>query len=983
MNDDSSRKKGRDRTYRGSIVCSLLASAVALVACGGGESGTPESPNAGTGNGGAGPIAVAPPAAEVAPPTSPPPVPNPGFELAPPPAPDLGLVPAGPAPAPAVIPARPLDMSNPGAALKPVAATSSALENAGLSAALAIDGNPGTRWSSSHVDGAWIQFDFGSKKQIGYMKLVWENAHGKEYALQVSDDGASWSPLRYVSDGKGGTEEFYNLGADARYVRLQGVARATPFGYSLFEVEFKTPGSDNTMASLSTSALPVPPLGAPYVRLLPATQEPLESTQFTLPDGTLVTRFGFAARGRHARERGEEWAEIGHGVNDTVDAAGNPVDKGPGNYLSFVPNYFKNRTWGTEIIDNSNVRGVTRPTLKVNQYFQQAQLAGGHSFFRGFDRPGVLGYGWMASGRLVNDRLFGTNAADCPVVAKPPNGKLLNDSGLNDGCSVVLDAYPPHTELLPDANGVLVPIGRSIPARPLVAGDVIEFTGSFFSTAQAMAPDTGGRRYYTTEVTYVMGQGLRPWYGVQPRLMNAPLPDETLQGGIGSVSYDYADNGTWMFQQQQNNIGMQNMQRFVEGRRLIHTNMLTGDHNEPGNDRYEAAVGLLGPRFNQASCFACHVGNGRSTAPATTGQRLDTMVVRTAMLDADGKQLPHQRYGSAVQMNAVSAAGTPLDWGNSVRVAGFDIQTVTLADGTPVELRKPRLAFDGPVPPIVSLRAAMPMIGGGLLEAVPEADILARVRSTPDADGVKGQANFVHDPETGEVRLGRFGWKAAKVSLRHQSASALLADMSVTSPVYPSRECLAGPARCKTATPDRGLSESDLTTIVQYLQLLAVPAQRSLVSGFPKGVAPLKDLDVNPAQVAAGARLFKDTLRCAACHTTEMKTGKGHLMQELRDQTIRPYTDLLLHDMGPGLADNYAEGQASGNLWRTPPLWGIGYTERVMGDANKVGYLHDGRARTLTEAVMWHAGEALASRNRFAALSAADRQALLAFLKSL
>ena len=372
------------------------------------------------------------------------------------------------------------------------------------------------------------------------------------------------------------------------------------------------------------------------------------------------------------------------------------------------PTTSRTATWGTEIIDNSNVAGVTKPTLRVNQYFQQAQLAGGHSFFRGFDRPGVLGYGWMSPGQLVNDKLANTGVANCPVVPKPPNGKLRNDSGLNDGCSVTLSTYPGHTQLLPDANGVMVPTGKSIPARALVAGDVIEFTGSFFTTTEVMAAlgDTGGKRYYTTEVTYVMGKGLRPWYGVQPRLMNAPLPDETLQGGIGSVSYDYADNGRWIFQQQQNNIGMQNMQRFVEGRQLIHTNMLNGSHTEAGNDRYLPAVGLLGPRFNQTNCFACHVGNGRSPAPSAINQRLDSMAVRTAMLDAKGKQVPDARYGLAVQMNALSQAQTPQDWGNSVRVKEFRVQNVSLADGTIVELRQPVLSFDGPEPAVVSLRAA-------------------------------------------------------------------------------------------------------------------------------------------------------------------------------------------------------------------------------------------------------------------------------------
>lgn len=168
----------------------------------------------------------------------------------------------------------------------------------------------------------------------------------------------------------------------------------------------------------------------------------------------------------------------------------------------------------------------------------------------------------------------------------------------------------------------------------------------------------------------------------------------------------------------------------------------------------------------------------------------------------------------------------------------------------------------------------------------------------------------------------------------------------------------------------------------RYLALVGVPAQRSLASGFPKGVAPLDEHRVDPAQVSAGAQVFR-TLRCTACHATDFKTGPGHLLAELRNQAIKPYTDLLLHDMGAGLADNYTEGQATGSLWRTAPLWGIGYTEKVIGNAASVGYLHDGRARTLTEAVMWHGGEAEKSRQRFEALAKPDRDALLAFLKSL
>ncbi|GAB3390223.1 di-heme oxidoredictase family protein [Massilia agri] len=868
----------------------------------------------------------------------------------------------------------PLDPGQPGVIIKPVQATSSAVENPGMAAGQAIDGNPGTRWASRFEDGAWIQFDFGSKTQVGYMKLQWENSYGREYALQVSDDGQVWRELRYVSGGKGGVEEFFNLGMHARYLRLQGVSRATQYGYSLYEVQFKTPGSDNTLPALATSPQAWPAGGAGMAPL-PGADAPIETLQFTLPDGTLVTRFGARGLARHGRERGEDWNEIGYGPNETVDlATGLPRDKGPGNYLSFVPQYFKNRTWGVEIIDNSRVPGVTRPTLTVNQYTTVDFLSGGIAFFRAFDRPGVTGYGWMAPGELVDG-----NIKLCQPVPYPSGPRLVSSKGINNGCTLLIKNYPGHGGL--DAAGF--PNGTSVPSRALTVGDVIEVSPSMFTTTESLAGkgDNGGIRYYSYEWTYVVGAGLRPWYGVQPRLNSVPLPEATLSGGLGSVPYNYTDEGALMFQQPHNHIGMQNMQRFVEGRRLLHTNFTTGAHNEPGNDPYLDAAGLQGQRFNASSCVACHVNNGRSPAPAALRQRLDSMSVRVASLDGAGRQVPHPQYGSAVQMNAL-AAGASQNWGMGVRVGGFETRNVTLADGSVVQLRKPTLAFEGATPSVASLRAAQPMIGAGLLEAVPEADILARVRPAPDQDGIKGRANFVFDPETRAVRLGRFGWKAGKASLRHQSAEALLLDMAVTSPVYPNRRCASDPANCAGLGAERGISEADLKSISHYLALVAVPAQRSIPSGFPKGVSVLDEHKVDAVQVGAGAKLFQ-AMRCAACHTAEMKTGANHLFAELRNQTIRPYTDLLLHDMGPDLADGYVEGQASGSMWRTAPLWGIGYTEKVMGGAGKVGYLHDGRARSLSEAILWHGGEAERSRQRFEQLSRSDRDALLAFLRSL
>lgn len=869
----------------------------------------------------------------------------------------------------------PVDLGKPGVVVKPAGATSSEPENGGMSAAMAIDGKTNTRWASKPgVDNGWIQFDFARPTHIGYMKLHWEDAYAKRYKLSVSNDNQTWTDLRSVDNGQGKIEEFFNLNTVARHVRLQGIARSGAYGYSLWEVEFKSPGSDNTIPEVPTSAHAFPASGNGWTPL-PGSNDAIESLQFSLPDGTLVTRFGARVQDRHGRERGEEWNEIGYGPNETVDpATGQPRDKGPGRHLTFVPQYHQNRTWGVEVIDRSRVPNNTRPVLIVNQYTLVDFLPGGVAFFRAFDRPGDTGYGWMNPGQLVNDKV-----KICPPTPYPRNNTLYSANLANGDCALQHWTYPGHAEL--NAEGF--PTGRSVNARALVAGDVIEISPSMFSTNAAMQAkgDFGGIRYYSNEWTYVVGQGLRPWYGVQPRLMNAALPPETLSGGIGSVSYNYSDNGSFMFQQPHNHTGMQNMQRFVEGRRLVHTNFTTGKHNEDGNDPHPTIANLQGPRFSQSACIACHTNNGRSPAPAAIDQRLDRMAVRVATTGPDGTQLPHPTYGTTVQMNAASASGTLQNWG-AVRVKDFESRTVNLADGTAVTLRKPILAFDGPAPTTVSLRAAQPMLGTGLLEAVPEADILARVRTSPDQDGVKGVANFVFDPESGAVRLGRFGWKASKASLRHQSASALLQDMAVTSPVYPNRSCDANPAGCASAPKQKGISEADLQQISNYLALLAVPAQRSLPSGFPKGVSPIQELDVDTRQVSSGAKLF-DAMRCVACHTASMKTGSNHLFAELRDQTIRPYTDMLLHDMGPGLADNYKEGQASGSMWRTAPLWGIGYTEKVMNREGAVGYLHDGRARNLTEAIMWHDGEGAAARTRFAKLAKAERDALLAFLRSL
>jgi CxxC motif-containing protein (DUF1111 family) len=291
-------------------------------------------------------------------------------------------------------------------------------------------------------------------------------------------------------------------------------------------------------------------------------------------------------------------------------------------------------------------------------------------------------------------------------------------------------------------------------------------------------------------------------------------------------------------------------------------------------------------------------------------------------------------------------------------------------------LRTPHYAFAGAAPALFSARIAPQLVGMGLLEAIDESTILA-LEDVNDAngDGVSGKVQVSLDPVTGDKRLGRFGWKAGASSLTHQIAGALNTDMGVMTSVMPKPDCGSMQTDCGN---DEGMEMADehLGHLIKYVSLLGIRAQRNL----------------DDADVVKGEALFKD-VGCASCHVTEMKTGQFHPLAELRNQIIHPYTDLLLHDMGPGLADSLGEKEATGAEWRTTPLWGLGLAACVTGGVEGPfqkqtctphhAYLHDGRARSLEEAILWHAGEGQASTDAFKALAAGDRAALIKFLESL
>ncbi len=395
----------------------------------------------------------------------------------------------------------------------------------------------------------------------------------------------------------------------------------------------------------------------------------------------------------------------------------------------------------------------------------------------------------------------------------------------------------------------------------------------------------------------------------------------------------------------------------------------------------------LGPLYNSRSCQSCHFKDGRGHPPNANfpDDSAESMFLRLSIppeTDEQREVLASHRantigeptYGGQLQDVAIQGH----DNEGHMHITYEDVP-VDLDDGTKVSLRRPTYSIDdlkfGPLHPkvMMSPRVAPQMIGLGLLEAVPEDQIRALADpADKDGDGISGRTNEVWSKENNKVALGRFGWKAGEPSIKQQSAGAFSGDIGLSTQINPnpSGDCTKAQTFCLNAPNgntkrDGGYEVSPklLDFVTFYAQNLAVPKRRN----------------INDPEVAKGKQLFAK-LGCSSCHTPSLTTGNAEGQPHLSNQKIWPYTDLLLHDMGEGLADNRPEGMANGQEWRTAPLWGIGLTETVSGHTF---FLHDGRARNIEEAILWHGGEAQSARDGYAALPKADREALIRFVESL
>ena len=432
--------------------------------------------------------------------------------------------------------------------------------------------------------------------------------------------------------------------------------------------------------------------------------------------------------------------------------------------------------------------------------------------------------------------------------------------------------------------------------------------------------------------------------------------NEAFSGGETTI-FDVSVNA---FGFQAPNLVGDNSLFFFTGNSLFNQNWVTAPASTTARDG-------LGPFFNARACSTCHFKDGRGKAPEFVGDLNHGLLLRLSVpgTDANGGNNPDPIYGGQLQDQSIT---------NTTTEASFSIsytdKVINYADGTSVTLRNPEyiisdLAYGGLASNLqVSPRIAQQMVGLGLLEALSEATLLSFADEfDTDNDGISGKPNYVWNIEKQATTIGRFGWKANQPTIKQQVAGAFAGDLGITSTLFPDENCSEG-VDCNDfangGSPE--ISDENISKVALYSSTLAVPGRR----------------DFDEIDILEGKQLFIES-NCTACHIAKMTTS-SHEIPALENQTIRPYTDLLLHDMGADLADNTPDFKATGNEWRTPPLWGIGLIETVNGHTN---LLHDGRARTIEEAILWHGGEAENAKNAFMNYTQVERNKIINFIKTL
>lgn len=872
-------------------------------------------------------------------------------------------------------------------------------------AGFAVDDNLNTRWETVHgVDPGILTLDLSASYPLTRIEIHWEAANAQNYILEGSNDNTTWTGLSVQTGGQFGERtDVININGTFRYIRMTGQVRTSVYGYSIWEMDvFGDSGepivvdldSDDDGVVDTSDLCPNTPLGTPVdsdgCPVIQVVSE-VASANDILVGGAGSAQPGFAL----------------YVFDNDVGSPGSTCNGGCAT------------TWPPLLVEDGNASGVIGlSTIQRDDGTSQVAFEGRPLyFFAGDENPGdtngqgVGGVWWTVEYIQLYEPLYNESTVLEPALQEDTPTALITrfadrarDRHAREDQFQAYDHYLSfYWEHRTAAVEIIDPIGRggdtitfnvttqwpltvnqaelrffyrgigtvaeyhnngimdtidslnytrsvsfnNKTGQPLQVGDRMEFELSQF----LMGTPNGRDNYYGTAMLYIVGEGLVPWEarGVfgdfNTELEDSyPIAAEGLIGGKGTLSYQYSDEPDNHFLQMPTNLSHINGQVFVEGRRVHHTDFGDGSHNEAAaNASFPELTGLLGSNYINRSCVACHARNGRALPPVVN-QNLTQYVVSVS--DANGN--PDPQVGSIFQ--PLNTGGTSE---GSVRIGSW-----TEENG----LRTPNFVFTGNQPTNYSARIAPQLVGLGLLDAIVEADVESL--ADPDdanGDGISGRMRLVTDPVTGQTRMGRFGWRASEASIEHQVASALNGDIGVMNSILPNPDCGAAQVGCGPSGSE--ISHQNMQKLTAYVALLGVRARR--------------DLDDPVAQ--QGEALFSSA-GCNACHTDTFQTSPYHPHAELRDQTIHPYTDLLLHDMGPGLATTLVEDDLTSSEWRTPPLWGIGLTEGVSGGQ---AYLHDGRARTLDEAIRWHGGEGESAKQNYLGLSTAEKDALIAFLNSL
>ena len=737
-----------------------------------------------------------------------------------------------------------------------IATASSALQPASL----AIDGDNNTRWESSHgIDPSWLTVDLRNGAALSRVVIVWEAANAANYLVQGSNNNSTWTQLASVTGGAFGERtNTHNVTGTYRYVRMLGNTRSTgnQWGYSIREMQIfgtGTPVTDSDGDGVPDSAdqCPGTPAGTPVGS---------NGCPVTNPD------------------------QDGDGVPDNIDQCPNTP---PGTTVNSLGCPVVVNPTITPLYNSSTPREPNTQTDRgdalVTRFSDRPRTRHAReNEFQSYDHYIKFYFENRASNIEIVDYVAkgGTTIEMNVRTIFPLHDLQAENRWWYIGQTTVAQYAGNGTMAFLGFDGTYYNyrktdnINRQF-NRAIQIGDRLEFEISQFSREDI---PRGQANYYGTVFLYIVGEGIVPWYtenagefvngGPLFQEDSRKIPEEYWLGGKTTIHYQYSNEPNDNFMQMATNLGYGNAQKFLLGRRVFHSSSVNGQHDEdPENGVYAAMSGKAGTKYVNERCSGCHERNGAAQV-APVGQSLDRWVFKIS--DANGNADPNR--GRVLQPKGSNPEGT-----------------VSIASWTAVgALRRPNFAFSTGTPGRFSARLAPRLVGVGLLEAIPESTILAREDpNDSNGDGISGRANVIPDPANSSVsRLGRFGWKASTSSVRHQAAAALNTDMGVRTTLLPNPDC--GPTQANCGGTSTMLANVDLDQLTLYLQTLGVRPQRGIESGF-----------VN-ATINSGKSLFT-SIGCAACHTETVTTSAFHPLAEVRSQTIHPYSDLLLHDMGDGL----------------------------------------------------------------------------------